>query len=151
MVNGKPTNLMQPKILRIKSDASFRTFYRFISNKKSKIIVLAKEEKYQNLVAYSSINQFLRSKKILAPKLYAHDISKGIIIIEDFGDISFYKVLIKTKHKLLIYKNLVDLLLKIQMIKPKTKIKNIQLGFYMKNQIYFLIGTYQYYLIKKNL
>ena len=126
MVNGKLTNLMQPKILKIKSDASFRTFYRFISKKKSKIIVLAKEEKYQNLIAYSSINQFLRSKKILAPKLYAHDISKGIIIIEDFGDISFYKVLIKTKNKLLIYKNLVDLLLKIQKIKPETKIKNIE-------------------------
>jgi len=126
MVNGKPSNLMQPKILRIKSDASFRTFYRFISKKKNKIIVLAKEEKYQNLIAYSSINQFLRSKKILAPKLYAHDISKGIIIIEDFGDVSFYKVLIKTNDKFSVYKKLVDLLLKIQTIKPKTKIKNIE-------------------------
>ena len=116
---------MKFKILPITGDASFRTFYRLILNKSRKIIVVAKEEKYKNLVAYSAVNKFLRSNKILAPKLYMHDYSKGIIVIEDFGDSSFYKVLLKKRNKLIIYKKLVDLLLKIQNIKPKSKIKNI--------------------------
>ena len=90
---------MKSKILPIVGDASFRTFYRFISNKSSKIIVLAKKEKYKNLIIYSTINKFLRANKILAPKLYAHNYSKGIIVIEDFGDSSFYKVLLKKKNK----------------------------------------------------
>ena len=30
-------------------------------NKTSKIIVLAKKEKYKNLIAYSAINKFLRN------------------------------------------------------------------------------------------
>ena len=116
---------MRYKILPIAGDASFRKFYRFILNNNSKIIVSAKEEKYKNLVAYSAINKFLRKNKILTPKLLAHDYPKGIIVIEDFGDISFHKVLLKQKKKLTTYKKLIDLLLKIQKIKPKSRIKNI--------------------------
>ena len=116
---------MKSKIVPIVEDASFRKFYRFILNKNSKIIVSSKREKYQNLLAYTAINKFLRKNKILTPKLLAHDYSKGIIVIEDFGDVSFHKVLLRQKKKLTTYKKLVDLLLKIQKIKPKSEIKNI--------------------------
>ncbi len=119
---------MESKILQIAGDASFRTFYRIKLKKKSKIIALAQKEKYNNLIAYSSINKFLRTNKIHAPKLYAYNFSRGLIVIEDFGNISFYKELHKKKNKLLVYKRLVDLLLKIQKIKPKSKIKNIMGG-----------------------
>ena len=102
---------MKSKILPIAGDASFRTFYRLILNKSSKIIVFAKKEKYKNLIAYSAINKFLRSKKILTPKLYLSNYHKGIIVIEDFGDLTFYKLLLKNKKKLAVYKKLVDLLI----------------------------------------
>ena len=134
MENGKTTNLMKFKILPIAGDASFRTFYRLASNKSSKIIVSAKKEKYKNLIAYSAINKFLIRNKILAPNLYTHNFSKGIIVIEDFGDLSFYKILIKKKNKLIIYKKLIDLLLKIQKIKPKSKIKNVNKGLHKINK-----------------
>ena len=58
---------MKFKILPIAGDASFRTFYRLALNKTSKIIVLAKKEKYKNLIAYSAVNKFLRTNKIFAP------------------------------------------------------------------------------------
>ena len=103
---------MRSKILQIAGDASFRKFYRVTFDKNSKIIVFAEKEKYKNLIAYSAVNKFLRKNKILAPKLYAHNYSKGIIIIEDFGDTSFYKILIKKKNKLEIYKKLINLLIK---------------------------------------
>ena len=119
---------MKSKILPIAGDASFRTFYRLVSNKSSKIIVSAKKEKYKNLIAYTAINKFLRRNKILAPNLYTHNFSKGIIIVEDFGDLSFYKIILKKKNKLPIYKKLINLLIKIQRIKPKSKIKNINNG-----------------------
>ena len=97
MENGKTINLMKFKILPIVEDASFRKFYRLILNKKSKIIVFSRKEKYKNLIAYTAINKFLRKNKVLAPKLLAHNYPKGIIVIEDFGDLSFYKILIKKK------------------------------------------------------
>ena len=116
---------MKFNVLPIAGDASFRKFYRLKLNKTSKIIVLANKEKYKNLIAYVAVNQFLRSNKILTPKLYTHNYLKGVIVIEDFGDLSFYKILLKKKNKFKIYKKLVNLLLKIQKIKPKKKIKNI--------------------------
>ena len=50
---------MKYKITTISNDASFRKFYRLTSNKKSFIIVYAKKEKYQNLIAYAAVNKFL--------------------------------------------------------------------------------------------
>ena len=141
MVNGKTINLMKFKILPLAGDASFRTFYRVAINKKRRIIVLAKNEIYKNLIAYSSINKFLRINKILAPRLYNYNYSKGMIVIEDFGDLTFYKILFKNKNKFLIYKKLVDLLIKIQKIKPKSKIKNVDnqvhvINYYSKKYLF---------------
>ena len=116
---------MKSKITTISDDASFRKFYRLTKNKKNTILVYAKKEKYQNLIAYTSVNKFLREKKILAPKLYKHNLKKGLIIIEDFGKLSFHKVLLKKKNKFAVYKKLVDLLIKIQKIKPTKRIKSI--------------------------
>ena len=132
--NGKIINWMNYKILPIAGDASFRKFYRLILNKSRKIVVLARKEKYKNLIAYSAINKFLRINKILAPKLYAHNYPMGLIVIEDFGDLSFYNVLLKQKNKFVVYKKLIDLLLKIQKIKPKSKIKNITNGSHIINK-----------------
>ncbi len=89
MENGKTINLMKSEIMPIVGDASFRTFYRLNLNKNSKIIVSAQKEKYKNLIAYSAINQFLRHNNILTPKLYTHNYKKGLIVIEDFGDLYF--------------------------------------------------------------
>ena len=88
---------MKSKILQIAGDASFRTFYRIILNKKSKIVISATKEKYNNLIAYTAVNTFLRKNKIYTPKLYFYNYSKGIVVVEDFGDSSFYDVLLKKK------------------------------------------------------
>ena len=61
---------MNFKIQPIVGDASFRNYYRFLINKKSRIIVIAKKEKYKNLVAYCAVNDYLRKHKILSPKLF---------------------------------------------------------------------------------
>jgi len=141
--NGKITSLMKSKIISIAGDASFRKFYRLIL-KKNKILVLSKKEKYKNLIAYLAINKFLRANKIFAPKFYLIDYKKGMAIIEDFGNESFYDVLLKRKNKFLIYKKLIQFLLKIQKIKPKTKIKSI------KNKFHSIDKYSKKYLFKES-
>ena len=116
---------MNFKLSQVAGDASFRKFYRVKINKKSIIIVLAKKEKYKNLIVYCAINKFLRNHKILTPRLLYHNYKNGIIYIEDFGNLTFHKVLINKKNKLIIYKKIVDLLLKIQKIKTPKRIKDI--------------------------
>jgi len=122
---------MKFKIAPIAGDASFRKFYRLILNKKSQIIIISHKDKYKNLATYAAINNFLRKNKILAPKLFDYNYTKGLISIEDFGDQTFYKILLRRKNKFFIYKKLVDLLFKIQKIKLKNKIKNIDGSFYI--------------------
>jgi len=132
--NGKITNLMQSKIRPIAGDASFRKFYRLTLNKSSKVIALAEKEKYKNLIIYSTINKFLRDNGIFAPRVFMQDYEKGIMIMEDFGDLTFHKILLRKRNKLVVYKKLVDLLIKIQKIKPKSKIKNINNRSYVMNK-----------------
>ena len=51
---------MQQKLKKIRSDASFREFFRLKKGNKTSIIVTAKKERYRNLIAYSAINKFLK-------------------------------------------------------------------------------------------
>jgi len=157
--NGKITNLMKSKIWSIAGDASFRKFYRLTLNKSSKIIALAEKEKYKNLIVYSAINKFLRNNKILTPRVFTQDYTKGIMIMEDFGDLTFHKILLRKRNKLPVYKKLVDLLIKIQKIKPKRKLKTIfdkshivdkySIKYLHQESDLFLIGTSPYFLITK--
>ena len=58
------------KLIKIKGDASFRSFFRKKVNGKSSIVVYAKKEKFKNLLVYDAINKILNKNKILAPRLY---------------------------------------------------------------------------------
>lgn len=112
----------QNKLTKIAGDASFRQFYRLKKGKKTSIIVKAKKEKFKNLVLYSAINKFLRQRKILAPKLINFFFYKGVIEIEDFGDVQFSKYIKRKKYKFNAYKKAVKFLMKIQKIKPQKTI-----------------------------
>ena len=116
-----------PKNLKnIKGDASFRTFFRKKENRKSSIIVYAKKEKKKNLLIYDAINKILIRNNILAPTLVIENYSKNFIEIEDFGDQTIYKTFKNKKiNQFLIFKKIIFLLKKIQLIKDK-KIKNFK-------------------------
>ena len=109
---------------KIKGDASFRSFYRKINNKKNSIIVYATKEKAKNLLIYDAINSLLIENKVIAPKLYKENYKQNFIEIEDFGDDTVFKLLRKRgSNKINLYKKSIDLLGKIQKIK-QNKIKN---------------------------
>ena len=76
MANGKIFKLMEFKLKKIKSDASFREFFRLYKGKKTSIIVKAKKEIFRNLIAYSIINKFLETKGICTPKKISENFKK---------------------------------------------------------------------------
>ena len=117
--------LKKCKLLPLSNDASFRQYYRKFDQEKklSTIIVISKKEKYKNLLVYSAINKFLLSKNIKTPRLLSENYKKGFIEIEDFGNVTIHNVLKKSKKKFNVYKKTVQLLIKLQKIKPKV-IKN---------------------------
>ena len=104
----------------IKGDASFRKFFRKNENKKKSIIVLAKKEKFKNLIVYDSINKILNKNKILAPNLYEENYKKNYIEIQDFGDETIFKILLKKKnYKYKYFKKIIKILIQIQSIKNR--------------------------------
>ena len=119
----------------IKGDASFRRFFRKRNNNFTSIIVLSKKEKFKNLLVYDSINKVLCKNKILAPKLYNEYYSKNYLEIQDLGDDTISKILIKkNSNKFFYFKKVINVLSQIQLIKNR-KIKNF------KNKV-FVIPKY---------
>ena len=121
----------------IKGDASFRKFYR--STKKNSIIVFANREKIKNLLIYDSINKILIKNNIIAPKLLSQNYNKNYIEIQDLGNQTIYQIFLKNKkNQYLLFKKVINVLNKIQLIKDK-KIKNFRNKFYLikdyKNKI----------------
>ena len=93
--------LKKYKIKTLAGDASSRKFFRkFYDDKKSKVIVVSKKEKFKNLILYAAINNFLIKNKILAPKIYKINIREGFMEISDFGDKNFHKVMKKKKSRI---------------------------------------------------
>ena len=104
----------------IKGDASFRKFFRKKNNNKNSIVVFAKKEKFKNLLVYDAINKIFNKNKILAPNLYEENYKKGYIEIQDFGDETIFKILLKKKNnKLKYFKKIVKILIQIQSIKNR--------------------------------
>ena len=108
------------KLIKIKGDASFRTFFRKVNVQQNSIIVSAKKEKFQNLIVYDAINKILRKNKVLAPNLYNENYRKNFIEIEDFGNKTILnEIKRKNKNKFDYFKKIIDLLIKVQLIKDR--------------------------------
>ncbi len=123
----------------IKGDASFRKFYR--NKKKNSIIVFANKEKPKNLLIYDSINKILIKNNIIAPKLLSQNYENNYIEIQDLGNKTIYQIFLKNKkNQYSIFKKIIEVLNKIQLIKDK-KTKNFKNVFYKiedyKNKILF--------------
>ena len=108
------------KLIKIKGDASFRTFFRKVNVQQNSIIVSAKKEKFKNLIVYDAINKILRKNKLLAPDLYNENYKKNLIEIEDFGNKTMLnEIKNKNKNKFNYFKKIIDLLIKVQLIKDR--------------------------------
>ena len=116
------------KLKKIKGDASFIEFYRNRDNKS--IIAISKKEKLKNLLVYDAINKILIKNKILAPNLISENYINNYIEINDFGDQTLFQILKNKKNnKYLIFKKIIKILNKIQLIKDKN-VKNFKNKFY---------------------
>ena len=112
----------------IKGDASIRKFYR--NTKKNSIIVFANIEKIKNLLIYDSVNKILIKNNIIAPKLLSQNYKKNYIEIQDLGNKTIYQKFSKNKkNQFPIFKKVINVLNKIQLVKDK-KIKNFKNQFY---------------------
>ena len=80
------------KIEKIKCEASKRTFYRLIKDSNSYICLDSSNEKkeYNNFL---KVHSYLSKANVSIPEIYENDDDNNILILEDFGNLRFDKIL----------------------------------------------------------
>lgn len=101
-------------IIPMPGDAGFRRYFRVKTNDKSYIMMDASLGA-ESLMAFIYIADALRMNKICAPEIFFKDIEQGFLLISDFGDKSYLKVLNYTNAKRY-YQHAITTLAKLQSI-----------------------------------
>ena len=81
------------KIKKIDGGASNREFFRLSKNNESVICIDSNKEK-EKFFSYLNINSYLSKINISIPKIYEKYENDYLLIIEDFGDLRFDKILL---------------------------------------------------------
>ena len=85
------------KLEQIKSDASFREYYRVLD--KNLLIMYAPKDRGESLVNFERINKILSSINLSVSKIYDADYQNDLLLIEDFGNDIFSKKLNSSNEK----------------------------------------------------
>ena len=119
-------------LVAIRSDASFRKYYRLENN----ILVMdAAPEKGESVSKFSEIATILHSFNLSAPKIIDVNNKEGFILLEDFGDKIFSKYMNK-ENKINLYKKAIDVLIDIKIKSNQNKSSLIKLTTYNFEELY---------------
>jgi len=115
LAQNKITNY---SIVKIAGDASFRSYYRIFLDKKNFILMFAPPS-HERIDHFIAIDKFLYENNFSAPEIIAIDEKEGFILLEDFGDETYGRVLAKnSSQELALYKNACDCLIELHKIAP---------------------------------
>lgn len=81
----KKNNLSNFILQPLAGDASFRRYFRIYQSVGSYIAMDAPPEK-ENCVPFIAISRALRSHGLLTPEIFAEDVTRGFLLLTDFGD-----------------------------------------------------------------
>ena len=85
-------HLQSAKIEPLQGDASFRRYARIIGSDKSYMLMIAPPEK-EDMRPFVNVDSILRGAGLKAPEIIDIDYHSGYMLLEDFGNDSYTKVL----------------------------------------------------------
>src|SRR5947209_7963041 len=94
-------------------DASFRRYYRLGSNGQRAVLMDAPPPQ-EDVVPYIAISKLLRRLGFSAPDVFAEDRTHGFLLIEDFGDNTYTRLLDRGADEPALYTLAVDTLVELQ-------------------------------------
>ena len=119
-------------LVEIKSDASFRKYYRLKNN----ILVMdAAPEKGESVSKFSEIARILHSFNLSAPNIIDVNNKEGFILLEDFGD-KIFSVYMNKENKKDLYKKAIDVLIDIKIKSYQNKSSLSKLATYDFEELY---------------
>jgi N-acetylmuramate 1-kinase len=73
-------------IVPLAGDASFRRYFRLRSVSGDKAILMDAPPPHENPKPFIDVAEYLTGNAFRAPKIFAKDVARGLVLIEDFGD-----------------------------------------------------------------
>lgn len=124
------------EFLPLQADASLRRYYRISKNEFNKeelpnynndnrkiidfnhsnsFLLMHCPVTYQSIEPFICVAEYLLKNSIRAPRIYSYDKDSGLMVLEDFGDVTLNNYISQNKNdSFFIYKKITDLLIKIQ-------------------------------------
>ena len=94
-------------------DASFRRYYRLAENGRRAILMDAPPPQ-EDIRPYVGVATILRGLGLSAPQIYAEDCDNGFLLIEDFGDDTYTRLLARGADETALYSLAIDTLIELQ-------------------------------------
>ena len=98
---------------KLAGDASFRRYYRLRTEGRS-VVLMDAPPPQENARAYVQVAQILRGYGLSAPEILAADLERGFLLIEDFGDDTYTKLLASGADEPALYTLAIDTLIALQ-------------------------------------
>lgn len=134
------------EIIKIAGDASFRSYYRINKDKNSYILMFAPPS-HEDIKPFIKIDQYLLNNNFSAPIIYFIDEKNGFILLEDFGDKTYSKILKNdNSSEFNLYKNACDLLIAMHQKPINTEIPLYNNATLFREVLLFI----DWYLLLKN-
>ena len=94
-------------------DASFRRYYR-LQRDGRRVVVMDAPPPQENVAPYVAVSRLLRNLGLSAPEVFAEDSEHGFLLIEDFGDDTYTRLLDGGADERALYTLAVDTLVELQ-------------------------------------
>ncbi len=94
-------------------DASFRWYDRLTKNNTSCVLMNAPVPK-ENPAQFAFIDEILEAKGLKVPHIFARDMENGFLLLEDFGDNTFTRLIAAGDDEETLYRQAIDSLIQIQ-------------------------------------
>jgi hypothetical protein len=102
---------VQPAVLA--GDASFRRYYRLIDGERRAVLMDAPPP-HEDVRPFVQVAGMLRRHGLSAPEIYAEDRELGLLLIEDFGDDTYTRLIACGADEADLYKLAIDTLVALQ-------------------------------------
>lgn len=139
-------NIPADEIKLIAGDASFRSYYRVRRGDKNLILMFAPPS-HEDIKPFEKIAKFLFENQFSAPQILHRDEENGFLLLEDFGDDTYGRVLkINAENEYPLYEKALDVLLELHKIKAPSDIPTYNNALLFREVMLFI----DWYLPLKN-
>ena len=102
-------------------DASFRRYHR-ITKKGHCAMLMDAPPPLENIETFAMLSRHLRELGFKAPEILAEDRESGLLLLEDFGDVTYTRALVHGADEKALYDLAVDLLIALHRLPPEEAI-----------------------------